>query len=586
MKPYILMNQFLKILCLIAISQVFYCLKARPSVFDLSKPTNSLLSYASLFTTKPTTTSDAPSNISYGTKSTFKLIPGQPVNFTPTVTGTVESWTISPTLPTGLVFNSKTGAITGSPDVSYLATGFSLNTFTITAINGTEKTEFNIQIQILKSGENVWTVMNGVSGGNTASANAALLYEPVCKCLYLAGTTSVNLNGEINPTTNSQAGFLSRFDLDGNRIWTRLFGTAAAAGTGVSGMAFDSSGNIFISGSAPAGNFSGLVITAALVGYITKYDSNGNRLWVNSTAPNIVHEGNGVAVDSSGNPYLAVAQPNGTTLHGFTHSLGSAALNIIKYDGSNGSYGGLATMINGSAGQPGIEPFGIQIASNGNIYVAGVTRPTNANRCGTGTTSYNAVLFRFNSSLTLLGCTQIPIGGTALNIHAYSFGITLDPSNNDAYLSGYFNVGSLDLIARVGTIDAFVTKIDSSGTKQWSRTLGVAGAVTAINMVGFANGKLFVSGVTSGNLPGASQAISGSQDMFIATFNSSGTQLSLRPQGTTGSTFICNGAGCSSGLTFDSNNTLYTSSYTNGNVGGITNPAGTDNSVFIVRNVQ
>jgi hypothetical protein len=243
-------------------------------------------------------------------------------------------------------------------------------------------------------------------------------------------------------------------------------------------------------------------------------------------------------------------------------------------------------MINGSAGQPGIEPNGIQIASNGNIYVSGVTRPTNANRCGTGTTSYNPVLFRFNSSLALLGCTQIPIGGTGGGNHAFGFGLTLDPSTNDTYLSGYFNLGSLDSIARLGTIDGFVSKIDSGGTYQWSRTLGVAGAETAINMVGFANGKLYVSGVTRGNLPGASQAISGSQDMFIATYSNSGTQLSLRPQGTTGSTSTCSGATCASGLTFDSNNTLYTSSFTNGNVGGITNPAGTNTSVFIVRNVQ
>lgn len=590
-----------------------FCLKAKKSPFDVSSQsgsaTTALVSGVkistvasgtnSTSTTTPTTNTPTtatipapPSNLVYTvTALQSKLIPGNTTVIPPTITGTVSSWTISPsTLPPGVTFDTTTGVITCSPPVGSPA--FPLTNFTVTAINPGGNTTFTVPLQVLGSGENVWTVMNGVSGVNTQSANAALLYEPICKCLYLAGVTKGNINGEINPNTGgNDAGFLSKYDLNGNRIWTRLFGTVSATGTGVQGMAFDSSGNIFVSGSAPTGNFSGLTISVGafpnFAAFIIKYDSNGNMLWVNSSAPNQSHSGKGIAVDSSGNPYLAVAQENGTTLHGFSHSLGSAALTIIKYNGSNGSYAGLATMINGSAGQPGIEPYGIQVASNGNVYVAGVTRPSNANRCGTGTTSYNAALFRFDSSLTYQGCTQIPIGGTALGIHAFAFGISLDPSNNDVYVSGYFDVGSLDFIARVGTIDAFVTKFDSNGVKQWSRTLGVAGAVTAINMVGFANGKLYLSGVTSGNLPGASQAISGSQDMFIATYDNSGTQLSLRPQGTTGSTFTCSGASCASGLTFDSNNTLYTSSYTDGTVGGITNPAGVaKTSVFIVRNVQ
>ncbi len=429
--------------------------------------------------------------------------------------------------------------------------------------------------------------MNGVSGVNTQSANAALLYEPICKCLYLAGVTKGNLNGEINPNTGgNDAGFLSKYDLNGNRIWTKLFGTATVAGTGVQGMAFDSSGNIFVSGSAPTGNFSGLNISVGVppnsVGYIIKYNSNGTMLWVNSTAPNTVHSGQGVVVDSSGNPYLAAVINNGATMHGFNNSSGSGGIIIIKYNGSNGSYGSLAQMISGTAGTPGIEAYGIQIGSNGNFYVSGVSRPTT--HCGNGGVFYNPALFRFDSSLNYLGCTDVPFGG---GNHAFAFGMSLDPSNNDAYISGYSQSTSLDGYALLGTIDAFVTKFNSLGTKQWTRRLGVAGSSSAINMVGFANGKLYLSGVTTGNLPGASQAISGSQDMFIATYDTSGNQLSLRPQGSNGSVLTCSGAACASGLTFDSNNTLYTSSYTDGTVGGITNPAGVaKTSVFIVRNVQ
>ncbi|MBK6608016.1 MAG: hypothetical protein IPG24_21680 [Leptospiraceae bacterium] len=76
--------------------------------------------------------------------------------------------------------------------------------------------------------------------------------------------------------------------------------------------------------------------------------------------------------------------------------------------------------------------------------------------------------------------------------------MSLDPSNNDAYISGYSQSTSLDGYALLGTIDAFVTKFNSLGTKQWTRRLGVAGSSSAINMVGFANGKLYLYGVTTG----------------------------------------------------------------------------------------
>ncbi len=110
-----------------------------------------------------------------------------------------------------------------------------------------------------------------------------------------------------------------------------------------------------------------------------------------------------------------------------------------------------------------------------------------------------------------------------------------------------------------------------------------------LRVVGFDFHNLYLAGVTGGNLPGANQTISGSQDMFLGIFDTSGNQLSIRPQGTTSSTntFSSNCPGCaSSGLTFDSNNTLYTSSYSNGSVGGVTNPAGSNNSVFVVIKVK
>ncbi|MBP9165594.1 MAG: putative Ig domain-containing protein, partial [Leptospiraceae bacterium] len=177
---------------LIILSVLFTnCLKAKKSPFDVTSKSSSTASYfagsgklASLEAnpsspivspTTPTTTStavtppNAPASVSYGASSSFKLIPGNAVNFTPSVSGVVDSWTITPTLPTGLTFDASTGSITGTPSSAiYLNGGFPLTAYTITAQNSGGKIDFNLSLQILGTGENVWTVLNGVSGQDTA----------------------------------------------------------------------------------------------------------------------------------------------------------------------------------------------------------------------------------------------------------------------------------------------------------------------------------------------------------------------------------------------------------------------------------
>ena len=69
-------------------------------------------------------------------------------NITPSILGSPNSFSISPALPSGLLFNSSNGIISGNPTVSSLAT-----TYTITATNGTCTTSTSIIIST-KSGPN------------------------------------------------------------------------------------------------------------------------------------------------------------------------------------------------------------------------------------------------------------------------------------------------------------------------------------------------------------------------------------------------------------------------------------------------
>ena len=65
--------------------------------------------------------------ISYS-PNTFSLTQGTAMNtVTPTVTGTVTSWTISPSLPAGLSLSTSTGAISGTPTALSSQTAYTVN---------------------------------------------------------------------------------------------------------------------------------------------------------------------------------------------------------------------------------------------------------------------------------------------------------------------------------------------------------------------------------------------------------------------------------------------------------------------------
>lgn len=95
-------------------------------------------SYSSTYGIK--TTPPAPSALSYTSPNIF-LVNTAISTLSPTVTGIVDSYAVSPALPTGLSLNTSTGQITGAPAVSTSQT-----TYTITATNTGGATTFGVVI--------------------------------------------------------------------------------------------------------------------------------------------------------------------------------------------------------------------------------------------------------------------------------------------------------------------------------------------------------------------------------------------------------------------------------------------------------
>jgi hypothetical protein len=573
-----------------------FCLKAKKSPFDVSSQsgsaTTALVSGVriptiangsnSTSTTTPTTNTPTtatipapPSNLVYTvTALQSKLIPGNTTVISPTITGTVSSWTISPsTLPPGVTFDTTTGVITCSPPVGSPA--FPLTNFTVTAINPGGNTTFTVPLQVLGSGDNVWTVISGVSGQNVNVTQGSLTINRTTNStsLYAAGFVQGSMDGETYVSPGFDSAFITKYDLNGNKAWTRMLGVAGAA-TNVPSLRIDSSENIFVTGST-AGTLDGQAFSGTRNLFMSKFNSAGTKQWTRLRGAGETN-GNAISLDSSGNAY-SLGYFFASALDSLTNTgWGQSAAQIVKYD-TNGNWLGT----NGVASTSGIflvQGYASAISANGNIIMGGVSE--SSARCSISNGNRIPAIFIFNSSMTYTGCGSV----TATSTGSFIFGLETDSSNN-IYAVGYTDSNTFDGITKTstagtGNFDMFLIKFNSAGTRVWTRLYGAPGATNTRGMaITLSGSSLFLTGYTNGNLNG--ETLNGTQDMFIMKYDlQTDTVKWTKLFGSSGS------ATQGQGVTFDSNNTMYGVGTTTGDLSGTTNPTKPNASMFITRFVQ
>ena len=141
---------------------------------------------------------------------------------------------------------------------------------------------------------------------------------------------------------------------------TYQLGTSSADYAG--GVATDSSGNVYVTGSTYR-NLDGNTSAGNADLFVVKYNASGSKQWTRQLGSSSRDSANGVATDSSGNIYVT-----GTTyweLDGNT-SAGKADLFVVKYD-SSGTW--QWTKQNGTDRYD--EAIGVATDSSGNVYVTG-----------------------------------------------------------------------------------------------------------------------------------------------------------------------------------------------------------------------
>lgn len=166
------------------------------------------------------------------------------------------------------------------------------------------------------SGNIVWVRQYGAGEGNDAFA-----LDVDAGGIYVAGATSGTFPGQTAYGMNDA--YLRKFDLAGNHLWTRQFGSSGSDQAW--GVAVGAEG-VYVVGRIE-GALPGQTSVGDFDAYIKKFDVNGNEVWTRQFGSNLWDAAWDVAMDSGG---VYVAGSTGGALPGRTN-LGADDAYLRKY---------------------------------------------------------------------------------------------------------------------------------------------------------------------------------------------------------------------------------------------------------------
>ena len=311
--------------------------------------------------------------------------------------------------------------------------------------------------------------------------------------VYISGYTDGSFDG-VN--TGSYDAWVAKYDAQGNWLWTQQLGTSGSEFS--EGVATDSNGNVYISGSTD-GSFDG-VNAGEYDAWVAKYDAQGNWLWTQQLGTSEYDGSEGVATDSNGNVYLSGY--TGGSFDG-TPNAGISDAWVAKYDGQGNL---LWTQQLGTSGYDGSE--GVATDSNGNVYLSGYTGGSFDGTPNVGIS--DAWVAKYDGQGNWLWTQQI--GTSSID---NSLGVATDSKNN-VYISGSTD-GSFEGV-NAGENDAWVAKYDDLGNLLWTQQLGTTREDLSWGVATDSKDNVYISGFTEGSFDGVNAV---DDDAWVAKISQS-----------------------------------------------------------------
>lgn len=373
--------------------------------------------------------------------------------------------------------------------------------------------------------------------------------------LYIAGHSEGALEeGYINKGGDDLLSI--KCDSGGNQQWVRQMG--GKNGDLSKAVAVDTNGNVYVSGYTHNG-LNGNTSNGGYDFFLIKYGNDGSEHWTSQGGTKRDEYLEALGIDRNGNIYIA-GHTGGTMDDNVNKGLSD--IFVVKYN-SNGEK--MWSRMLGTADNEIAK--GIAVDGAGNVYITGATSGS-LEEGYTNKGEYDIILIKYDTNGTKKWAKQI--GGAFMD---YGIAVAVDGIGN-AYVTSY-TLGSMDGDINYGSRDMTLVKYNSNGVKIWGRQMGGTGndypSAIALDSIGNA----YVVGYTDGDLDDISNA--GGYDFYLVKYDTNGTKVWLRMQGTTK-------IDVASGIVADGNGNTYITGSTYGDLndtGNYNNPANKD--IFLVK---
>jgi len=270
--------------------------------------------------------------------------------------------------------------------------------------------------------------------------------------VYLVGYTFGNLGDDAVNQGQADA-WVAKYDASGEQQWLAQLGSRGW--DEAQAVAVDGAGNVYITGKT-LGQLGDLQTGDADI-WAAKYNSAGERQWLQQFGTDAWEEARSIAVDDAGHVYLG-GQTKGWLGETYAGDYQDWAGDFDTwFQARHGDRSGLGGVYRGE----------------GDVWVAQLDSAT-------GTANWKRLL------------------GTAATDGAMD--VVTDGAGN-VYLTG-FTRGELVEDAQVGGSDVFAAKYNVDGALQWRQQLGSAGDEVATG-IALENGSVYLTGVTDGDFAGA-----------------------------------------------------------------------------------
>ena len=365
---------------------------------------------------------------------------------------------------------------------------------------------------------------------------------------YIVGPFRYTVDFDPDPTgtatfTSNAGGenniYLSKFTPDGTFQWVKTWGPTYGSAEGYNVVVY---GNyLYVAGDfrgdcdfnpwgAPDVHLKHGTAPYGFDAFLSKFDLNGNFQWAKTWGGEGYDDGPGVAVDGSGNVYVA----------------GMYASQTINFDPAEGS-GGLGYPAHDSGIL--VDVFLSKFDSNGNFQWVRTWG-------GQGTDDATG-------TVVVDGSNNVYVTGRFASVNC---DFNPDPVITDTHSSN-----------GAGVFDAFLSKFDSNGTFQWAKTWGGSGADEATGLAVDGAGHVYVAGRFYNTVdfdPGSgvdNHTSNGQYDVSLSQFASDGTFQWAKTWGGSGDDI--------SGVTVDESGNVYAAGEFVGTVDFDPSSGGVDNHI-------